>query len=330
MNTLPLVSIVVPVYNGERYLESCLNSVVKQKYSNLEILIINDGSIDASRIIAEEFAKKDSRVRVYHGKNRGVSSARNKGIEKASGEFIAFIDADDLVHETYILNLTNALCDTGADIASNGVTLSKLTDKEFLNSLVPAGIEYRIYDRKSAILALYSGTLEKGNNGQQVIRQSILKTNNIRFDTSMSIGEDFDFLARLILSSSKIIVDDRQMYFYRVNENSAVHQEFDTRHYAAIYNVQKAGRLALNDIPELKKTLDSNLAINSISYGALMYSKRRIYPEEFRIVKQNIRKYTYTALFNKKIKINGRIKAFVISVFGINLGLMIVRKLIKI
>jgi glycosyltransferase involved in cell wall biosynthesis len=94
---MKLISIVVPVYNSEKYLEKCLVSLINQTYKNIEIIVINDGSTDGSLDIAKQLAKRDSRVKVYSKKNGGLSSARNHGIEKASGEYIGFVDSDDYI-----------------------------------------------------------------------------------------------------------------------------------------------------------------------------------------------------------------------------------------
>ena len=97
-----LVSIIIPVYNAENYIRDCLNSVIKQTYRNIEIILIDDGTLDNSGIICEEYAMKDERIRVIHKKNEGVSTARNVGIGLAKGRYILFVDADDFVTDEYV------------------------------------------------------------------------------------------------------------------------------------------------------------------------------------------------------------------------------------
>ena len=96
------VSVIVPVYNNEKYVETCIRSICQQTYQNLEILVINDGSTDGSRQILERMAEKDKRIRLTHQENAGVSAARNKGIELADGEYLTFVDGDDYVSADYI------------------------------------------------------------------------------------------------------------------------------------------------------------------------------------------------------------------------------------
>ena len=112
----PLISLVIPVYNVEKYLDKCMESVLAQTYDNYEVILVDDGSTDNSGKMCDEYAERDSRVTVYHQKNSGVSVARNVGIENAKGEFISFIDSDDWVDESYLEKLVNAQIKYNADL----------------------------------------------------------------------------------------------------------------------------------------------------------------------------------------------------------------------
>ena len=107
---LPLISIIVPVYNKKEYIKSCIDSLLKQTYKNIEIILVNDGSTDGSNIICDEYSGYCNIVQIYHKNNAGVSSARNFGIVKAKGEYICFIDADDIVANNYVERLYEELC----------------------------------------------------------------------------------------------------------------------------------------------------------------------------------------------------------------------------
>ena len=98
----PLISVIVPVYNVENFLHECVDSIINQSYSNLEIILINDGSSDKSGEICEIYALKDSRIKVYHKKNGGLSESRNMGLDHATGSYISFVDSDDYVHSRFI------------------------------------------------------------------------------------------------------------------------------------------------------------------------------------------------------------------------------------
>ena len=116
----PLISIIIPVYNVERYLPECLDSLLAQTYQNFELLCVNDGSSDSSQSILEQYARKDSRVRVFCKKNGGVSSARNFGLEQAKGEYIGFVDSDDFVLPRFLERMQQAMDAEKAKIAVCG------------------------------------------------------------------------------------------------------------------------------------------------------------------------------------------------------------------
>ncbi len=119
------ISLIVPVYNVSKYLNKCIDSILKQTYKNLEIILIDDGSTDESPQICDEYAKKDQRIRVYHEKNKGLSATRNQGIRVSTGEFLAFIDSDDTITEDYCETLLNAILLKKADVASASLVMTR-------------------------------------------------------------------------------------------------------------------------------------------------------------------------------------------------------------
>lgn len=331
MSSKTLVSIVIPVYNMEHYLSQCIDSVIAQTYRALEIIIINDGSSDRSLDIAYDLARKDQRIVVIDKPNGGVSSARNEGIERMQGSYVTFVDADDSIHPTYIENLLADAQATDADIVSTPKhLLGDAERQDFLDATIPVAASASVFTRTEALTALYNGQLEKGNNGCQLYKTEIIKHNDIRFDSQMAIGEDFDFLARAIISARCIAVDNRRLYYYRANPTSAVHQEFNIRHYQAIENMQKTGRALHNPPKKLVQAMDNNLFVASASYGALMYASRKKFPREFDEIKRTVRRLKWGTLLSRDVKHSGRIRAALIICLGINLGFIVIRKLIKI
>ena len=117
MKKQDLISIVVPIYNVEKYLEKCINSIIIQTYKNIEIILVNDGSTDSSGKICDIYLKKDKRIKVIHKKNGGLSDARNVGIENAKGKYIAFIDSDDFIDSDFIEILYNLIIEYNADVS---------------------------------------------------------------------------------------------------------------------------------------------------------------------------------------------------------------------
>ena len=122
---LPLVSVIVPVYNVQDYLAECINSIIRQNYTHFELLLVDDGSTDNSGMLCEQYRKKDNRIKVIHKKNGGLSDARNYGIDKALGEYLTFIDSDDYVSEIYLNALVNTAIHNNADIVQVEFTREK-------------------------------------------------------------------------------------------------------------------------------------------------------------------------------------------------------------
>jgi len=327
MQNKPLVSIVVPVFNAEMYLEKCLGSITKQEYPNLEVIVVNDGSSDASGEIIESYALNDSRYIVYNQKNRGVSAARNKGISLAKGDYVTFIDADDVIHKVFIRRLVNDLLEKNADIVTTNKQSYSMTDSEFLSISLGNDAVIQEYTVDQALMSLYSGTLEKGHNGVQMLRRRLIIDNNLLYDTSMKICEDFDFLARAIVESNKVIYDPLDMYYYRLNDFSALQTMTVIQHYESMHNKQLYGRKLVKDYPDLEKILNNNLLLESISCGGILINLKERYPSEFMQVTNNINTYKHSTLFSKRISLKNRLKVLIIVVLGNIIGLHLANKL---
>lgn len=149
----PLISIIIPVFNVESYLRKCLDSIVNQTYRNLEILIVDDGSSDKSGIICDEYKEKDERIRVFHTENRGLSVARNTGLDYALGQYIGFVDSDDWIEPDMYEVLMNRALETGADIVECGIFLEYIDRTE-----EDKRIDIQ-FTGNNAILALLNGDL---------------------------------------------------------------------------------------------------------------------------------------------------------------------------
>ena len=144
----PLISVIVPVYNVERYLGSCIDSILAQRYGRLEILLINDGSTDSSGAICDAYMEKDKRIRVIHKDNTGQADTRNLGIELAAGEYLAYVDSDDLVAEDYIERLYQMAVSTGAGMS---VCRFRPFDDDRLSAAHPEDLRKKEDSRQKAV-----------------------------------------------------------------------------------------------------------------------------------------------------------------------------------
>lgn len=209
-----LISIVIPIYNCEDYIEECINSILLQSYSNWELLLINDGSQDNSGIICREFSNKDKRVRYFEKKNGGVSSARNYGIKYASGKWIIFVDSDDMISTDFLYHLIK---ENNGDpythviqgfkcIDENG-KLRKWMDIDYngeyfeVNKIEPYLIKYDLINRVQIWGKLFS--------------TDIIKQNNLYFNENINLGEDGIFSHKYLLLIKRIKLSKYSEYLYR-------------------------------------------------------------------------------------------------------------------
>ncbi len=205
------ISVVVPVYNVEKYLETCLNSIINQSYKNLEIIVVNDGSTDNSLEICKKYQKLDNRIILIDQKNKGLSAARNVGILKATGDYIHFIDSDDFITLNYYEKMLEALSDTDADIVVGGFYYEKYKESSIKYDSVYC---YTGMEDKFIKSQLYF----KRFVWRYLIKRSLLKDNNILF-TEGRYFEDWDFTIHVTILANKIITAPGTEYFYRKNQD---------------------------------------------------------------------------------------------------------------
>ncbi len=199
----PKISVIVPVYNTEQYLHRCIDSILAQTFTDFELLLINDGSTDSSGAICDGYAQKDSRIRVFHKENGGVSSARNVGLDNATGEWITFCDSDDEVNGWGITN------SDGSDLILGAVEVQKLNEKTKLQSFSNEhlwGEQLTIFLEENLHQQIFSVCWAK-----YFKRELIGK---LRFDTSMKIGEDTVFMLRYLNLVNCISFNRKFIYTY--------------------------------------------------------------------------------------------------------------------
>lgn len=220
----PSVSVIIPVFNAENYLEECLHSVLNQTLQNIEVIIIDDKSTDKSREIAEKFLS-DRRIRyILHDKNKGVSAARNRGIDLANGEYIYFLDADDYISPNMLMTMYNISKKYNADIISCGYT--RVDDKGVLLSENPSPFtNERLITNQEMIETYLSKAHEKKViwfPWRNIYRLELLTENKIYFDENVSFGEDSLFNLYAFYNARLTKAVKKSFYYYRENPNSAI------------------------------------------------------------------------------------------------------------
>ncbi|MBR5181506.1 MAG: glycosyltransferase family 2 protein [Clostridiales bacterium] len=220
----PTVSIIMPAKNSGAYLTRCIDSVLSQKYTDWELLIIDDGSTDDTRDIAYSFSQSDKRIRVFDSKGTGVSSARNSGIELSSGEYISFIDSDDRVDPDYLSELVELAEKENADISQcslyywydNG---SLIQEKETVTA---------VYSGRDEIMnAYFSGMVGKICLAAwaKLFKREML--GDIRFDETLTIQEDAFLTFQCCMKASRIACSNKPLYYYYQNPGSVMSRAFD-------------------------------------------------------------------------------------------------------
>ncbi len=214
MDAQPLISIIIPVYGAEKYLPACLDSVLAQTYRNLEIILIDDGSPDNSGKICDDYAARDSRIRVIHQKNAGVSAARNAGLDAVSGGYIGFVDADDYIKPDMYETLYKRLQECGADIVQCGHC------RVSLDGTVILEVETRqaVLDRKGAMKELLVGDIHY-SDWDKLYRRELFE--GIRFDVHISYGEDLLLNYQILKRCEHVALLKGAYYFYVQNPLSA-------------------------------------------------------------------------------------------------------------
>lgn len=180
----PLISVIVPVYNAEKTLRECVDSILNQEYKDFELLLVNDGSIDASPSICDEYAAKDERVKVFHKPNGGVSSARNLGLDNAQGEWITFIDSDDYIENGYFVNVEGRT----EDILFLGY---KTLYKNVIIKDISISEEHLVNSFSDLITANICNSIVRGPVAKFFKKDRL---SHLRFNTHMTVGEDVSFV----------------------------------------------------------------------------------------------------------------------------------------
>jgi len=321
------VSIIIPIYNAENYIDRSLESICNQTYQNLEIILVDDGSTDNSGKCCEQWALKDSRIRTYHQKNSGVSVARNTGLELASGEYVMFVDADDWIAKDMVQTLYALLKEHQADVS----TCNYLE--------IPEGQEQLASEQESKEVAedaAITVATEKVDAGLQLLlpwavycklyRRELLE--KIRFK-QYKIAEDLLFNTEVICDTdfSRVVTMERKMYYYFIHNNSAIRQGYQRKYLEGV-QVEEHCYDRLTALSP--KFGDINIVGCSISMmfermAELTRKERRAVIEDFRWCKKSAKQYKHALLdtTNRHRKISGALKVYVPDLY---LWTLILRK----
>lgn len=257
-STMLKISVIIPVYNVENYLERCIESVIKQTYKNLEIILVDDGSTDHSSAICDEYVEKDNRIIVIHKENGGLSSARNAGIEIASGDFIGFVDSDDYISKNMYRNLLILILKGNYDISVCGIcrTDGKRRRKKRNKSVIT-------YTRDEYLKKILKINSKNPNHfaWNKLYKKELFDDITVRYPESLTC-EDVEGTFRIVLKSEKIIESKWIGYYYWITPKSITMSEYGK------------SNLDLFKICDHMIQLAIDYGNKDIIYGARLYKKR--------------------------------------------------------
>lgn len=281
------VSIIIPVYNVEEYIEKCIESLIQQTFSDIEIIVVNDGSTDNSGLICDDMANKDSRIKVIHKNNQGVSSARNVGIKNSKGKYIHFVDADDTVEKNIIEKLVNKMKEKNMDLALCGYRRlyiehgCKMKTKEY----DVKHFEGSIKDIGFLLEHLLKNGLIQGPCWK-LFKKEIIEKYNIKFPEEYSFGEDTIFVYKYLLYCKEISIVPGCLYNYIDHQSNSLSSQVGKdkmNTYLEIHQLLKANLLK-HDICELKSVTDNLLCESIVSSLGEFYKPNYLVKKEHRYI----------------------------------------------
>lgn len=228
------VSVIVPVFNVEKYLSRCVDSLLSQSYENIEIVLINDGSSDKSGIICDEYAARDERIKVLHQEYNGVADARNKGVALASGDYIVFLDGDDEADRVYVEKLYTTLKENDLDIAQccllrmrNGEPINKLPVKEGVRIFNGMEMQMKTFNRDRYFCNVVCG---------KIFKKSLFEGLSFPYGR---INEDESMIYLLTFRSARVGIIDDYLYYYHYNGDSITEKKYNVHRLDAFYMLRE-------------------------------------------------------------------------------------------
>lgn len=298
------ISVIIPVYKVEAYLDQCVASVVAQSYTNLEIILVDDGSPDRCPQMCDAWAEKDNRIKVIHKTNGGISNARNAGLEIATGDYVAFVDSDDWVDPCMYEKLLAALHKEGADICACNI-LSCYPDCQQAWGCS----QYTVGDSEKILSMLYADTSYPVSVWNKLYRRELWE--DIRFPVGITCGEDAMTTCRLVAAAKKIVQINLPLYFYRIRENSIMTSKFSAKRMdeeeAWRYNYQ----FVQEHYPKLYKLafdfylLKVNILLHTIPKG------QEAFLQEYQKLKNILRGNLKYIICESQLRLKQRIKLLV-------------------
>lgn len=308
----PLVSIIVPVYNVEKYIRECVDSILAQSYKYIEVILVDDGSPDNSPAICDEYAKNDSRVRVFHKENGGQSDARNVGLDNAQGEYVNFCDSDDIIDPHTIESAIDIMQRSGADIVGFE-SITFLEDVSKGTSIYHSDIQ----EQELTALEFVNGLLFRKIDSSVCNKMFSQKTIGSKRFIKGRYNEDILFLCELIEDCKLIVQTNTPHYKYRINQLSTTHV-FSVKSLDPLKNVEVITNCIMKSFPECAPALFvyNTSAIKSVATGIVRNKKMNEtpYKESYMWSKRYLKKNYLMILKSRYFDIRFKIASTIIII----------------
>ena len=319
------ISIIIPVYKSEKYLKKLIDSILNQTYSNLEIILVDDGSPDNSGHICDSYAKKDERIITIHKENGGTCDARNAGLKIATGEYLMFADGDDWLEKDCVQYLYSLIEDNNADMSMTDSVFTTRDRKQNEKD------EIRIWNNKEAVAGIINIFMIPVGPWNKLYSMKIIKENNISFSVPW-FGEGLYFSTMAAQYSPKVVVGHRKVYNYRLNNpNSGCTKKEVGNAINALNNIIYIKNSLNIESKDIHTALDWHIWSNN--YNLLYYiigAKEEIrYKNEYIKAKKTLRKLLERVLKNRFLTIKEKIKIIIITIFPRFTAKVIVKKTAK-
>jgi glycosyltransferase involved in cell wall biosynthesis len=305
----PIISIIVPVYNTEKYLHKCLDSILCQSFYDFELILIDDGSKDSSGSICAKYAKIDERIKVVHKENEGVSQARNLGIEMAKGKYIAFVDSDDFIEPDMFNLLYMIIKDYNADIAVCG--FYKIDEK--YNNVLYDEIQ-RLNTEKALSLVLNYYNEFSPSVVNKLFNKNLIVKHRIRFNRQITMGEDLLFTCKCIYHSSKIVQSYSAKYHYRKNDSSATRMAFNLKKMTIFDSHDLIYDYIYSSYPSLTWLVRKRDVDVSISYIHECFKNNFKSESVDKVLRKKVSNNLSMYLFNKETNLQKKVYAILIAI----------------
>lgn len=301
-----LITIIVPVYNGEKYIGRCLDSILQQTYSEYEILLVNDGSTDATGEIAEKYAKQYPNIRIVSKENQGLPQARRTGVENAKGKYIGFVDADDWIDADMYEKLHSLCIKHNAQIAACGMVF------EFGTKGIPQFNDNAgecVYSNLEALEQLYRRKNVRVYVWNKLYAKEVFE--GIEFAAGNFVGEDHDLVSKILLKELTVAWTPQCMYHYLQATGTMSHSGFTESHQLAYRNYKERCALLSEQLPEYASLVENYVLTEYIMFVVAM-SRNKQYDKEIlneikAFVKKCKKQYCKADYIETKFRISVRV-----------------------